>query len=74
MDYIAAINKLAIAMINANRTIFNGPQIREMCRMVSPAITENQVTQMMTHIKTDSRFRIQKVGARKIYYSYRGEL
>jgi hypothetical protein len=61
-------------MINANRTIFNGPQIREMCRMVSPAITENQVTQMMTHIKTDSRFRIQKVGARKIYYSYRGEL
>lgn len=74
MEHETAINKLIIAMINANQRSFNGPQMREMCRMVSPAITENQVTHMMTRIRRDSRIKINKVGPRKIYYSYMGAL
>lgn len=73
MDYNKAINKLVVAMISSNRSVHTGHSMRELCRMIVPKISDNQLSEMMRKIKADKRIKTTKVTRKKIYYSYRGE-
>lgn len=72
MDYKAIINKVIIAMISANTRQWTSNSMRDLCRMIAPQITDNQLYFLMTKIRQDSRIKTTRVTPKKVYFSYRG--